>query len=151
MLSPPERFFPFLQSLLRCIPFPLSSSDLPSPHGSPILGTGSLGYFHPLRLATWTLSLSGTATETFNFIFFFFCLYSEDKDTKVDWCVFMLRCLLFSVCSIRIERKVSPDLIYEIFSNMSLNSTRQDKEKCSKATLRVRSWKTRLEAMWVAA
>ncbi|KAK1547973.1 hypothetical protein Q3G72_032965 [Acer saccharum] len=36
---------------------------------------------------------------------------SEDKDTKVDWFVFMLRCLSFSVCSIRIERKISPDLI----------------------------------------
>ena len=78
---------------------------------------------------------------------FFFCLCSEDKDTKVDWFVFMLRCLSFSVCSIRIERKVSPDLIYEILSNMNFTSTRQDKQKCSKATLRVRSWKTRLEAM----
>ncbi|KAK2995436.1 hypothetical protein RJ640_029068 [Escallonia rubra] len=72
---------------------------------------------------------------------------NEDKDTKVDWFVFMLRCLSFSVCSIRIERKVSPDLIYEIFSNMSFTSTRQDKEKCSKATSKVRSWKTRLEAI----
>lgn len=43
------------------------------------------------------------------FAFFFLC--SEDKDTKVDWFVFMLRCLSFSVCSIRIERKISPDLI----------------------------------------
>jgi hypothetical protein len=61
----------------------------------------------------------------------------------VDW----HRCLSFLVCSIRIERKVSSDLIYEIFSNMSFTSTRQDKEKCSKSTSKVRSWKTRLEAM----
>ena len=60
---------------------------------------------------------------------------------------FMLRCLSFSVCSIQIERKVSPDLIYNIYSNISFTSTRQDKEKCSKATSKVRSWKTRLETM----
>lgn len=73
-------------------------------------GGGGKGGGPPHKKLLFPLS-GGGSDVAYNIFFAFFFLCSEDKDTKVDWFVFMLRCLSFSVCSIRIERKISPDLI----------------------------------------